>query len=1342
MPEFLPHHDRIRLRFSRKQAVEPVGVVIGHGSNALEVAITSASTCPTTDRMRRAWQDRLGGRPNPLLLVTLYDSKAAICGPSGDAPPVHSDLSQDQVERICIAALNEPNRHAAHRLLRTILSELDEELLGLRNQGLLATHWLREGLPQRSDWSEAGKKASKILKKRDRELLSGLGYQLEPLAGPAYVLLTKEKRTAVAVFLQKGEAFDQAQQRFTGVSPIVYALAQASRNRLKYVIATAGGRLRLYLTDPSVGVAARGPTETFVEIHLDIIPEEKASYLWLLFSGDALADNGILEEILDRSRDYAADLGSRLRDRIYTDVLPDLSKTIANAVNLDSPTKQDLDNAYGISLTLLFRLLFVAYAEDRELLPYRLNERYYNHSLKRKAHELLSVEREEGKFDPSSSSHWSDVFAIFHAVHNGNSEWNVPEYDGDLFSSDSKILPEGANLEQITLTNDSFGPILSKLLLDRTEDEVVGPVDFRSLGVREFGVIYEGLLESELSIAENPLIIDVNDVYVPASLEDAVVQKGEIYLHNTSGQRKSTGTYYTKDFVVEHLLEYALESALDDHLKRLAKLKDRDAESTFFDFRVADIAMGSGHFLVAAIDRIERRFSEYLSKRTLPGVQEELDRLRSTAIQAIPESEGGVYVDDGALLRRQIARRCIYGVDLNPLSVQLARLSVWIHTFVPGLPLSFLNHNLVCGNSLVGIATFQEAANCIGLEKATLLKFVAAEKLEAIQAELDKLGKLADSDAREIREAREAQANLEEMAAPEGALFDIITSSQLEEGIDAAKVLMDSSTLEELVNSDLHKRATSMLEPLAPFHFPTSFPEVFHEGRRGFDVIVGNPPWEEATLEEDDFWARYVPGLQGLVQRKQERMKQELRRERPDLVEKYREELEKQELLRRVLVSGPFPGIGIGDPDVYKAFAWRFWELVRDGGYVGVVLPRSALCAKGSQMFRKHLLEYGTFNDVTFLLNNRQWVFDNVHPQYTIALCSLQKKSPHRNTKLQVRGPYRSLEEFRRGVQTKPHRFQQDEVLTWTDTGALPLLPTAESVEVFRKLRESSNLSDSTEGQWRALPVTELHATNDKRRSDGVTLMHFVKDQPEGFWPIFKGASFNLWFPDTGGYYAWAEPEVVMEHLQAKRERAYKNVRSAYHEMKSEWIDSREALPCLHPRITFRDVTNRTNRRTVIATLLPPNVFITNTAPYFIWPMGDEKDKAYLLGVLCSIPLDWYSRRFVETHVNFHILNAFPIPRPGRENVLWKRVVELAGRLAASDDRFRRWAKNVGVSCGPLDESEKQERIWELDAVVAHLYGLSEQQLMHIFEVFHEGWDYHERLNRVLRYYREWEDRL
>jgi len=1043
---------------------------------------------------------------------------------------------------------------------------------------------------------------------------------------------------------------------------------------------------------------------------------------------------------LSDSARYAADLGTRLRERIYSDVIPELAMAILSARGLKKPSTDDLAETYQMTLVYLFRLLFLAYAEDKELLPFKHNALYRDRSLKHKAQELAKLKTAKTTF-AADSILWEEIDRLFRAVDKGNASWGVPSYNGGLFSREEAVSPLGAKLATISLGDDALGPVLTSLLVEGSP-EGWGPVDFRTLGVREFGTIYEGLLENELAIADNDLTVKTKDKiqqYAPAAAKDkVVVAKGHAYLYNTSGARKSTGSYFTKHFAVEHLLEHALEPALKEHCERLDALVEAEAAKAFFDFRIADLAMGSGHFLVAAVDRIERRLSNYLYVRQLPSVQEELGRLREAANVALATLAGSITIEDTQLLRRQIARRCIYGVDLNPIAVDLARLAIWIHTFVPGLPLSFLDHNLVPGNALVGIGTLEEANKCLEEMGGKLLR-VSADELTPALEPLRKLASLSDANAAEIAEARIAFKNAKKAAAPVAALFDVLAAARIDEECRQA-VWQDgarwTSNLTKLPGSSIHGKARKVLSAIPPFHFPVSFPEVFLRDRSGFDVLLGNPPWEEATVEEDRFWARHHPGFHSLRQKEQESQKEKLRKARPDLVKIYDEEREQAELLRSVLVSGQYAGMGTGDPDVYKAFYWRFWELLAPGtGWAGIVLPRSAMAAKGSAEFRQQAFAGGQFYDLTWLLNSGGWVFDDVEPRYTLVLAAFAKRVATFDQVLPMRGPFRSLDQFEAGVKLDPMKFAVKDVGSWTDIWALPLLPSDEAGDVFAQLRKSPRLDTNISGSWRARPVAELHATNDKG------LMKLTDKPPDDYWPIFKGESFDIWEPDTGTYYAWGDPKKLTVALQDKRIRSAKLERSAFAEFPASWLKDRKTLPCLSPRIAFRDVSRATDTRTVRAALIPGESFLTNKGPYLVWPTGDERDQAYLLGVLCSIPLDWYARRFVEINLNFFILNPFPIPRPERVSPLWQRVVELSGRLACPDKRFAGWAKAVGVTHGKLHPDEKQAHIYELDAVVALLYGLNAQQLRVIYETFHEGWDFENQYRETLKHFEAWKNR-
>jgi hypothetical protein len=1319
----------------------PIGIAYGNGSRLqLEVIYSRHDSVPAATKMRAAWRSRQGGRGVPLVIVVLHEGKAHVCGPAGEDPPVYQGLDAGQIERICQEALEQPNRQAALRALRDSLGALGEDgLPGIRNEGFLASHELTTGVPTRSDWTKARTLAQKVLSHKGKDLLQALGFSIEPLDKITEVLRTGDKKKAIAVLLQGEETPESGSQRIPGtLSPVSYALARADEENLDWVVLVHGRKIRLYPVRMGVGVGRRGRTETFLECHTGLIPDDLAAYLWLLFSADALADTGSLASILSDSKDFAGALASQLRERIYDQVIPRLAEGLAEARGLEDPTAQDLADTYQMAMRVLFRLLFIAYGEDKDLLPYRFNRLYKDRSLKTKARALLEIAPED--FDHGDAL-WSEIQSLFKAVDKGNRTWGVPAYNGGLFSSDPEESEVGAALAEVSLPDSILGPALQHLLLVPTSEGVLGPVDFRSLGVREFGTIYEGLLESELSVAETDLTIESKgknkDAYRPCKEdEEPAIAAGAIYLHNASGARKATGSYYTKHFAVEHLLDRSLEPALDDHFARLDQLDELEAAESFFDFRVADIAMGSGHFLVAAVDRIEARFSGYLAKRPLPRVSQELGHLRAAATEALGDAADSYEeFEDNALLRRLIARRCIYGVDINEVAVQLARLGIWIHTFVPGLPLSLLDRNLIHGNSLVGIGQLDEFDEVLKESGMALFQMDAKTFLSDASEALSRLGQIADATTAEVKQARKAWQEADAAIEPTRSLCDILTASRIESAEFPVLLTDWEKQKATVVQSRDHGHALGVLKGMNPVHFPVAFPEVFLRERAGFDVILGNPPWEEARVEEKGFWARHFPGLRSLTQRDRKIRIGTLQELRPDLALEFQEEVHAASVLRAALRSGRFPGMGTSDPDLYKAFSWRFWFLVAEGGgRIGVVLPRSVLAAKGSEEFRWTLFREAQLTDATTLLNTARWAFD-MEPRYTVALVTIERGdagSPDRAVYLE--GPYNSRTAYDSRPPNGGASFVGEEVLTWNDSASLPLLPTAESNQVFAQLRMSPRLDSAAHASWAFRPYAELHS------GSGQAVMDLASDDcPDGFWPVYKGASFDLWMPDTGNYYAWADPTVVRPLLQEKRHRGSRNRRSVFSSCDSVWCADPATLCCNAPRIAFRDITRATDTRTLRCALIPGGVFAADQAPYLVRVSGSRADEAYLLGVLSSIPLDWYARRFVEIHVKFYVLNPFPIPRPANDSTLRARVVELAGRLACPDDRFAEWAKEVGVECGPLADNEKQDMIHELDAVVAHLYGLTKDHLVHIFETFHEGWDYHARLEATLEHFEQWQ---
>jgi hypothetical protein len=253
----------------------------------------------------------------------------------------------------------------------------------------------------------------------------------------------------------------------------------------------------------------------------------------------------------------------------------------------------------------------------------------------------------------------------------------------------------------------------------------------------------------------------------------------------------------------------------------------------------------------------------------------------------------------------------------------------------------------------------------------------------------------------------------------------------------------------------------------------------------------------------------------------------------------------------------------------------------------------------------------------------------------------------------------------------------------------------------------------------------------------------YLADEPRqgDVWPVYKGTSFNLWQPDTGVYYDSADAASITAYLQRKRLSQGRTASSAFAELPVSILSDPGTLPCRRARITFRDVTNPTNTRTIITGLIPPDRVIVHQAPYLLQTAGSIHDEAYVLGVLSSMPCDWQARRTVELHLTFEQMDLLNLPDPGMGHPVRDRVVEIAGRLAAVDDRFADWAAAVGVPVGSVrDPVTKADLLCELDACAAHLYGLDEDDLAVVYSTFDAKRPdrYTDHHAAVLAHFRRW----
>ena len=362
-------------------------------------------------------------------------------------------------------------------------------------------------------------------------------------------------------------------------------------------------------------------------------------------------------------------------------------------------------------------------------------------------------------------------------------------------------------------------------------------------------------------------------------------------------------------------------------------------------------------------------------------------------------------------------------------------------------------------------------------------------------------------------------------------------------------------------------RVQEALRALAPVHFPARFPEVFLRDPSGFDVVTGNPPWEKVKVEADKWWGSRIPGLFILPVGARDAAIERAKLARPDLAQQFAAEIARNDGVRDALRLGPYPGLGTGDIDLYQAFAWRNWDLVRSGGRVGIVTPRSLVAEAGAAEWREQVFEDGEFDDVALVLNTGRWAFD-MEARYSIALLSLQRLGrPGKIVRL--RGPFVSRAEFDAGVQGPAAQFPAVEFRTWGTGAAFPMLATAQDGEVYLRLRSNPRL-DADIGDWRARAHAEFHSTNDKPL--------FALDRvPAGWWPLFKGESFDLWLPDTGRYYGGVNPEIIVPRLQDKRLYQCRLANSPFAEFPPGTELDPSTLPIHHARVAFRKIT-RANR--------------------------------------------------------------------------------------------------------------------------------------------------------------------
>ena len=793
------------------------------------------------------------------------------------------------------------------------------------NSNLFSSHYLDERVRERGEWDcdGAARKAMDelgSLYESEKGLVEGynedplvdnwvdevldilgFGTQVEPTlpSGDGYVdvLLFEDdtaRRDAAEVYLSTDDTTDlfegglglvEAKQwdadfteRFSEERPYRNASHQVKHylertpENIQWSILTNGRKWRLYGTKDY-------ETQTYYEVDLPALLEEdnleKFKYFYVFFRPAVFRESAgttFLDTVWSESETASQELGEDLQNNVFT-ALRVLGRGFieANDLAIDPADDDALDELKEQSLVLLYRLMFVLYAESRGLIDPdgpQATEEYEREfsldSLRSEIHDAVGGTGEgfDEEFNKRSMRMWYRLEGLFGLIDEGETSLGIPPYNGGLFDRE-----EHAFLSDHQVSNRYLAEVIYRLSTTRNDEGRYVLADYGDLDTRHLGSVYEGLLEHQFRIAPAEYAAVADDggqVWKPATevtVADAIetVSEGGLYVVNDEGERKATGAYYTPDYVVTYIVEETVGSLIEEIREDLVDQGFERASQEYLgpflrritDLTVLDPAMGSGHFLTKA--------TGYLAEEVMNEVRE-------------VDAELGYYWDEG-YVRREIAKECIYGVDVNGMAVELAKLSMWLETLSADRPLAFLDHHFKTGNSLVGsdIEAIEELESDADGgnnsndddEQSSLATFGATregtiERLMDIYREflaienedLDDVKRMerkyAEIREDDLRKRLVAMANVR-TAADFG--LDVSTEGDRNPYEWMASALESDEEWTSVAESDWFRSAQAMADEHDFFHWKLEFPEVFYDAdgsaksNSGFGVVVGNPPY-------------------------------------------------------------------------------------------------------------------------------------------------------------------------------------------------------------------------------------------------------------------------------------------------------------------------------------------------------------------------------------------------------------------------------------------------------------------------------------------------------------------
>ncbi|MDB9538412.1 Eco57I restriction-modification methylase domain-containing protein [Anabaenopsis arnoldii] len=795
------------------------------------------------------------------------------------------------------------------------------------------------------------------------------------------------------------------------------------------------------------------------------------------------------------------------------------------------------------------------------------------------------------------------------------------------------------------------------------------------------------------------------------------------YIFEKYINQKAFGAYYTRPEITSYLCDRTINKLILDQVNQLAaprkfdsindlitKLDSNLCQRLLYDIlpnlSLLDPACGSGAFLIAALQTLIYIYSSVIAMIEI--------RIKDPSLKQRLDKDRAAHISLQYYIKKQIITNNLYGVDIMPEAVEIAKLRLFLelvasaHTVDELEPLPNIDFNIMAGNSLIGLMQINEA-----------------DYDSSRRGQLDLFSKtysqLLEEKNRLISAYRHASSYSEDLQA----LRQDIDAKKAEAQNNLNDILLQEFKklrikYEEVqLNGKSQKRDLTLadIEAFQPFHWGYEFDEILQKNKKGFDAIITNPPWEIFKPNAREFFLQHNE----LVRKTKMNIK-EFEKEQKKLLQtpkiaeawlQYQSEFPHVSAYYRSaeqyknqisVVNGKKSGTDI---NLYKLFVEQCFNLLRKGGECGIIIPSGIYTDLGTKQLREMLFTQ-TKIDAVFGLSNERFIFEGVDHRFKFCLLTFEKGGVTNSFRSAFRIDPREavrVNEIELFLQNHDEHIQISvPLIRRLSPDSLSVMEFKKEVDIniAEKMLKFPLLGEKINGKWNLRLTREFDMTNDSKL--------FQQQPGKGKLPLYEGKMIHQFT------HLYAQPRYWVDEQKGRKALLGKN-----------GIDEGQDLDYQTYRLGFRSVASSTNERSLISSIVPQSVFCGNSLLVSQIYSEDyqvainNQEMLFGITIFNSFVIDYCLRQKVTTNLNMFFVYQLPVPRLTEGDKYFNDIVERTAKLICTTPEFDELAQEVGLEShknGVTNETERAQMRAELDGIIAHLYGLTEAEFSYILTTF------------------------